>query len=55
VETLLLSGDTKNGSQCRFRAWHFNLQAELTPEGKVRALREWADKRRGSIAMVETG
>ena len=56
VETLLLSGDTKGpvanvASALGISTW----QAELTPEGKVRALREWADKRRGSIAMVGDG
>ncbi len=56
VETLLLSGDTKEpvanvASALGISTW----QAELTPEGKVRALREWADKRRGSIAMVGDG
>jgi Cu2+-exporting ATPase len=56
VETLLLSGDTSGpvasvASALGISSW----QAELTPEGKVRALREWADQRRGSIAMVGDG
>jgi Cu2+-exporting ATPase len=56
VKTLLLSGDTRGpvanvAAALGISAW----RAELTPEGKVRALREWADQRRGSIAMVGDG
>jgi Cu2+-exporting ATPase len=56
VETLLLSGDTKGpvakvADALGISTW----RAELTPEGKVQALREWANKRRGPIAMVGDG
>jgi Cu2+-exporting ATPase len=56
VETLLLSGDTKGpvakvADALGIAGW----QAELTPEGKVDALREWANKQRGPIAMVGDG
>jgi P-type Cu2+ transporter len=55
VETLLLSGDTKGpvvkvADALGISRW----QAELTPEGKVQALRLWA-KQRGPIAMVGDG
>jgi Cu2+-exporting ATPase len=55
VETLLLSGDTKGpvakiADALGISSW----QAELTPEGKVQALRLWA-KQRGPIAMVGDG
>jgi P-type Cu2+ transporter len=56
VQTLLLSGDTQGpvanvADALGISTW----QAELTPEGKVRALREWAVKRGGPIAMVGDG
>lgn len=56
VETLLLSGDTKGpvaelADALGISSW----QAELTPEGKVQALRKWANEQRGPIAMVGDG
>jgi Cu2+-exporting ATPase len=56
VETLLLSGDTRGpvakvADALGITTW----QAELTPEGKVQALHEWANQRRGLIAMVGDG
>jgi Cu2+-exporting ATPase len=56
VETLLLSGDTKGPvAKVAVALGISRWQAELTPEGKVQALRKWANKQRGPIAMVGDG